>query len=337
MEIKSQVSLKSFNTFGIDQKARFFVEVRSLEELKEAMLWAKNEEQSILILGGGSNILLTRDLDCLVIAIRLEGIEVLEESQHEILVEVGAGENWHEFVLSAIAKGWYGLENLSLIPGTVGASPMQNIGAYGVEIKEVFHSLKAMNRQNLEIETFDAEICEFGYRESIFKNKVKGKYIICSVTFRLSKVATFNVDYGVIKDTLAASGVKELSPKAISDAVIQIRQSKLPDPKEIGNAGSFFKNPTIDLGSYNELKAQYPDIPGYPMDEGMKVPAAWLIEQCGWKGRRFGEVGVHAKQPLVLVNFGNGKGEDVQLLAGKIQKSVEETFGIVLHPEVNFI
>ena len=337
MNILENISLKAFNTFGIDKSARFFVAVKSIDELKEALKWAKPQNIKPLILGGGSNILLTKNQDTLVIKIEIEGIEVVKENEKFYFVEAGAGVNWHQFVLTAIENSWSGIENLSLIPGTVGASPMQNIGAYGVEIKDVFSSLKALNKETLSIEEFDTAQCQFGYRESVFKHDLKGKYVICSVVFRLSKEPTFHTEYGAIQETLEANGITNLTIKAISDAVIQIRQSKLPDPKEIGNSGSFFKNPTITSEHFNTLKCQYPTIPGYPNEDGIKVPAAWLIEQCGWKGQRFGAIGVHAKQPLVLVNYGNGDGNEIKNLSEKIQKSVLEKFSISIHPEVNFL
>lgn len=310
---------------------------KSVDELKKALHWAKSQKIKPLILGGGSNILLTQDQDALVIKIELEGIEVIKEDEETYHVAVGAGVNWHQFVMTSIANNWAGVENLSLIPGTVGASPMQNIGAYGVEIKDVFHSLKALNKETLDLEEFDAAQCQFGYRESVFKHDLKGKYVICSVVFCLRKKPDFHTEYGAIQETLEASGVNELSLKAISEAVIQIRQSKLPDPKEIGNAGSFFKNPTITTEQFEVLKNHYPAIPGFPNEEGIKVPAAWLIEQCGWKGQRFGEIGVHSKQPLVLVNYGDGDGNEIKKLAEKIQQSVAEKFDISIHPEVNFL
>ncbi|WPR77010.1 UDP-N-acetylmuramate dehydrogenase [Algoriphagus sp. NG3] len=337
MNILENISLKPYNTFGIDKTARFFVVVKSVDELKGAIQWANHQKVNTLILGGGSNILLTQDQQALVIKIELEGIEVVREETDSVWVEVGAGINWHEFVLTSIENNWAGIENLSLIPGTVGASPMQNIGAYGVEIKDVFHSLKALNMDTLELEEFEAERCAFGYRESVFKHDLKGKYVISSVIFRLGKTPTFHTEYGAIRETLEASGIKDLSIKAISDAVIHIRQSKLPDPKEIGNAGSFFKNPTIPVTHYSSLKQDYPLIPGFPLPDGVKVPAAWLIEQCGWKGKRFGDVGVHSKQPLVLVNYGNGDGADIKDLAEKIQQSVWDKFNVPIHPEVNFL
>ncbi len=337
MNIQENISLKPYNTFGIDKKARFFVVVKSSSELIEALQWGNEQDLIILILGGGSNILLTQDLDALVIKIEIKGINPDWESNEHVWVEVGAGEQWHDLVLFAIENNWAGLENLSLIPGTVGASPMQNIGAYGVEIKDVFHSLKALNRLTYEIEEFEANQCRFGYRESVFKNELKGLYIILCVTFKLDKVPKLKLEYGAIKETLAKHNIETPTIKSVSEAVIEIRQSKLPDPKQIGNAGSFFKNPTISIEEFERLKTEFPGIPGYPNEEGVKVPAAWLIEQCGWKGKRFGEVGVHENQPLVLVNYGNGDGAAIRDLSIKIQRSVFDKFEINLHPEVNFL
>lgn len=337
MNIQENISLLPFNTFGIDKKARYFVQANSEDQIKLALKEAKRLQVPILVLGGGSNILLTKDLDALVLKIELKGISVLEEDENHILVEVGAGENWHDFVLHCIENGWAGIENLSLIPGTVGASPMQNIGAYGVEIKEVFHQLTAIHRASGEEKTFDWKACRFGYRESVFKNELKDQYIISRVIFKLSKQPVLKTEYGAIRETLERMGIKEITIKHISDAVIQIRQSKLPDPKIIGNAGSFFKNPTIAISSYQELKKIFPTIPGFPNEEGIKVPAAWLIEQAGWKGKTFGKIGVHVNQPLVLVNYGGGEGEDIKSLSQKIQESVKKNFGIELYPEVNFL
>ncbi len=337
MKILENISLKEYNTFSIEQQARFFIAVNSIADLKAALQWAKDQELEVLILGGGSNLLLTRDFPGLVIRIELKGITVLTENSDEVLVEVGAGEVWQDWVQYSIDKEWAGIENLSLIPGTVGASPMQNIGAYGVEIKEVFHSLKALNRVTLEITEFDAESCKFGYRESVFKHELKSQFVIVSVVFSLKKQATLKLEYGAIRETLEAKGITNPRISDVSQAVIEIRQSKLPDPKEIGNAGSFFKNPTISEKHYSALKSEFPTMPGYPNEEGIKVPAGWLIEQAGWKGKRQGDVGVHAKQALVLVNFGNGKGEEIKNLASEIQKSIQSKFGIELQPEVNFI
>ncbi|NVJ86142.1 MAG: UDP-N-acetylmuramate dehydrogenase [Algoriphagus sp.] len=337
MNIQENISLKPFNTFGIDKKARFFTAVTTIKELQEALTFGKQKNLSIIILGGGSNILLTQDLDCLVIKIKLTGIQILEENEEEVFVEVGAGEVWHEWVQFAIHKNWAGLENLSLIPGTVGASPMQNIGAYGVEIQDVFHSLKAINRNTLELEIFTKDKCEFGYRESVFKHKLKDQFVICSVVFKLSKKPTFHTEYGAIQETLSEMNVSETSIQTISEAVIKIRQSKLPDPSMIGNAGSFFKNPTISFEEFEKLKERFPEVPGYPQPNGIKVPAGWLIERAGWKGFKRGKVGVHDKQALVLVNFGDGDGAEIAKLASEIQSSVEERFGIKLSPEVNFL
>ncbi len=337
MNIQENISLKPFNTFGIDKKARYFVAAQNEKEIKSAIQKAGELKIPAVILGGGSNILLTKDLDAMVIKIEITGIEVLDENEDEVRIKVGAGENWHELVLHCIAKGWAGVENLSLIPGTVGASPMQNIGAYGVELKEVFHQLSAIHRETLEEKVFDFDQCQFGYRESVFKNDLKGQYIITRVIFKLNKKPTFNVSYGAISQTLAELGITDLSIDAISQAVIHIRQSKLPDPKKIGNSGSFFKNPTVDTGLFDKLKSEHPEIPGFPNEEGVKIPAAWLIEHTGWKGKTFGNIGVHRFQPLVLVNYGGGEGEEIKKLSEKIQSSVWEKFQIQLLPEVNFL
>lgn len=336
MKLQKDVSLLPYNTFGIDKKAKYFTLAKSEQEVVDALEFSHQEEIPIIILGGGSNILLTKDLDALLLKIDIQGIYKVKETAEHIWVEVGAGVNWHSFVLHCIENDWAGVENLSLIPGTVGASPMQNIGAYGIEIKEVFENLTAINKATLTIEKFDWVQCEFGYRESIFKNKLKDKYIITSVCFKLNKNPVFHTSYGAIQETLQAMQVENLSIKAVSDAVIQIRQSKLPDPKQIGNAGSFFKNPTVNREKFEVLKKEYPAIPGYPLPDGVKIPAAWLIEQTGWKGKRFGNIGVHQNQPLVLVNYGGGDGADIKALSEKIQDSVKEKFGILLSPEVNF-
>lgn len=337
MKIQENISLKPYNTFGLDKKAKFFVIIQSLSDLLSALSWAKEKNIPILILGGGSNILLTQDQNLLVIKIELKGITIDVETDDHVWVEASSGEIWHDLVLFAIHQNYGGIENLSLIPGTVGASPMQNIGAYGVEIKDVFHSLKALNRYTLEIEEFTNEQCEFGYRESIFKSKLKDQYIILSVNFKLNKNPTLRLDYGAIQSILSKNINSVPTIKSVSEAVIEIRKSKLPDPKDIGNAGSFFKNPTITAAQFEQLRAIFETIPGYPNEEGIKVPAAWLIEQCGWKGKRIGEVGVHALQPLVLVNYGQGEGKDIQSLAISIQESVKNRFDINLSPEVNFL
>lgn len=337
MKIQENISLKPFNTFGLDKKADFFVIIQSLPELIDALSWAKRKNIPVLILGGGSNILLTQDQHLLLIKIEMKGIIKSHETERHVWLEAAAGEIWHDLVIFAILENYGGLENLSLIPGTVGASPMQNIGAYGVEIKDVFHNLKALNRTTFEIEEFSSSQCNFGYRESIFKNELKGQYIILSVIFKLDKIPILKLEYGAINEILSKNKVEVPNIKSVSEAVIEIRKSKLPDPKEIGNAGSFFKNPTISTDHYERLKLVFDSLPGYPNEEGIKVPAAWLIEQCGWKGKRFGKVGVHALQPLVLVNFGDGSGEDIQMLSTAIQESIMNRFDISLLPEVNFL
>jgi UDP-N-acetylmuramate dehydrogenase len=337
-EIKENISLKPYNTFGLEAKAKYFTVFRSVEDLKGILQDQRFKNEKKLFLGGGSNILLMNDFDGLVLKNEIKGIEIVSENSEIATLKAGGGENWHSFVLDSIERNLSGIENLSLIPGTVGAAPMQNIGAYGVEIKDVFVELEALNLETLEVEKFDKEMCNFGYRESYFKHQGKGKYVILNVSFELSQKPVFNVSYGAIKDTLDQMGVKELSVKAISDAVISIRKSKLPDPAEIGNSGSFFKNPEIEKSLYDSVKLQFPEIPSYPIDDKtVKVPAGWLIEQAGWKGKRIGDIGVHAKQALVLVNYGGGKGQEIADLAYEIQASVFEKFGITINPEVNFI
>ena len=338
MIVQKDVQLKPFNTFGIEATAKYFIEVSSIDQLQGILQSPDYQSTERLILGGGSNMLLTKNFDGLVIKIAIKGFEVVNENEDNIWIKAGAGLGWHDLVMQCVNQNYAGMENLSLIPGTVGAAPMQNIGAYGIEIKEVFEELQALEIATGEIKTFDKAMCNFGYRESIFKHEAKGKYIILNVTFKLNKRPTFHIEYGAIKDTLAEMNISEMSIKSISDAVIHIRQSKLPNPAEIGNAGSFFKNPEILKSQFEDLKAQFPTIPSYPVSETTtKVPAGWLIEQAGWKGQRFGNVGVHAKQALVLVNYGGGKGQEIKELSQKIQASVKEKFGIQLSAEVNFI
>jgi len=339
MTITENVSLKSFNTFGIEARARFFVRVQTAAELHDVLANPVYRPLPRLVLGGGSNVLFINDFfDGLVIKIDIKGITVLEETQQSVRLEVGAGEVWHDLVMHTIEKGYSGLENLSLIPGTVGAAPMQNIGAYGVEIKETFDSLEAFHVESGESRRFTNAECRFGYRESVFKHELKGQYIITSVRFNLSKIPVFHTSYGAIQDTLREMGVGELSVKAISEAVCHIRRSKLPDPAQIGNAGSFFKNPEIPKAQFEALKARYPGIPGYVTSQDfVKVPAGWLIEQCGWKGKVVGATGVHKMQALVLVNYGDAKGREIKALAEEVQQSVQDRFGIRLTPEVNFL
>ena len=339
MQIQQNISLKPYNTFGIDVIARHFSKFTSLSELDELFHFASsNKEIPALVLGGGSNILLTQDYEGLVAINEMQGIEVINQDPQYVYVRAGAGENWHRFVLFCIENNFAGVENLSLIWGSVGASPMQNIGAYGAEVKDVFYQLEAYNIKEKEVQIFSAKDCEFGYRESVFKRKYKGQFVITSVTFKLNKQPVFNTSYGAIQQELDKNGVQELSIAAISQAVINIRQSKLPDPKEIGNAGSFFKNPTISKQQFESIQKKFPAIIGYRVnDNEVKVAAGWLIEQCGWKGYRKGDAGCHAKQALVLVNHGKANGIDIYDLSAEIMHSAEAKFGIILEREVNVI
>ncbi len=338
MQIQENISLLPYNTFGFDVKARYFVSITSEDQLREILSSSEWQHIPKLIVGGGSNILLTNHVHALVIHIEIKGIEVVEEDSEHVVVRSGAGENWHAFVLHCVENGYAGVENLSLIPGTVGAAPMQNIGAYGVEIKDVFDHLEAVEIKTGKLRIFTAEQCAFGYRESVFKRSLKDQFIITAVSFRLSKNPEFRVSYGDIRQTLEEMQVQELSLSTLSAAVCKIRQSKLPDPKELGNAGSFFKNPEIPNENFAALKERFPTLPGYPTSPNQtKVPAGWLIEQAGWKGFREGPVGVHARQALVLVHYGEGRGEQILALSRQIQASVYDKFGILLTPEVNVI
>jgi UDP-N-acetylmuramate dehydrogenase len=336
MLVQQNVSLKNYNTFGIAAQAKLFAEFQTVEELRELLQTYPQEPK--LILGGGSNILFTQDFAGLVLKNNILGISQVSDNQDFVELRVGAGENWHQFVLHCLANNWAGVENLSLIPGLVGASPMQNIGAYGVEVKDVISSVEAWAIAEGNLRVFSNAECKFGYRESIFKNEAKDQYIITHVNFRLTKQAIFKVSYGDIQKTLQSMAVQDLNIQAISQAVCQIRQSKLPNPAEIGNAGSFFKNPEISSEQFEQLKNEFPTLPSYPINEKqVKIPAAWLIEQAGWKGKRLGNIGVHEKQALVLVNYGMGKGLEIKQLAQEIQNSILQKFGIVLKPEVNFV
>lgn len=338
MSVLENVSLRPYNTFGIDATARYFASFDSpaaLQAILEDPKWAAVPK---VILGGGSNILLTKDYEGLVLKNEIKGINIIKEDEAYVYVQAGAGENWHQFVMYCIDKDLAGLENLSLIPGNVGASPMQNIGAYGVEIKDVFYELDAWHVKDQQLVKFNKEACEFGYRESVFKRKYKDQFVILQVTYRLNKTPHFNTSYGAIEQEMERMGVKELSIRAISDAVIHIRSSKLPNPAEIGNAGSFFKNPEISKEKYEALKEAFPAIVAYPLPHDQyKLAAGWLIEQAGWKGYRDGDAGVHAKQALVLVNYGHASGEELVELSWKVIESVKEKFGVVLEREVNII
>lgn len=331
MHVQENVSLKAYNTFGIDVTARRFARFTSVTGLQELAALA-----APLILGGGSNILFTKNIDGLVLQNNIEGIEKIKEDDASVYVRAGAGVNWHAFVIHCIGQEWAGVENLSLIPGCVGASPMQNIGAYGVEIKDIFHELEAYHLQDKAMVRFGLKDCGFGYRESIFKQQYKNRFAITSVTYRLNKQPRFSTSYGAIEQELEKMGVKELTIQAVSKAIINIRSSKLPDPKTIGNAGSFFKNPSVPAAQYETLKAQYPAIIGYPNAGGtVKLAAGWMIEQCGWKGYRKGDAGCHAKQALVLVNYGHASGKEIYDLSTAILDSVQKKFGVELEREVN--
>ncbi len=337
MKIEYHKSLKEYNTFGIDVTAAKFVQITSESELKDILL--KEVQEPLFVLSGGSNMLLTKNIDALVLYIAIKGISIQEESDSFVLLSVNAGENWHDFVQYCIKNNYGGLENLSLIPGYVGSAPIQNIGAYGVELKDTLVSCEAINITTGKKQLFSNKDCQFGYRNSIFKNEGKGKYIITRVIFRLTKKDhILNTSYGAIKKALADKGITKPTIKDVSEAVIQIRKSKLPDPLEIGNSGSFFKNPVISKDHFFKLQRSYPTIPFYKVDESaMKVPAAWLIEQCGFKGKRWGDAGVHKKQALVLVNYNNATGKEILDLAKRIQKAIKEKFDIFLETEVNII
>lgn len=338
MIISSTISLKPFNTFGIDALAKYFTSIESIDDIKELIQRPEYVNNERLILGGGSNLLLTKNVDAIVVKNNLKTIEVIKETPEHVFVKCAGGEVWHEFVMWCINKNYGGLENLSLIPGCTGASPMQNIGAYGVEIKDCFYELEAIHATSGELKIFTKSDCEFGYRESVFKHQYKNQFIITSVTFQLSKHPSFHIEYGAIKQELDAMNISELNIKAISQAVINIRSSKLPNPKEIGNAGSFFKNPEVPTSVYENLKINFPTIVAYPLENGnYKLAAGWLIEQSGLKGYREGDAGVHKLQALVLVNYGNATGSDIYNLSSHVLQTVKAKFGVELEREVNII
>lgn len=337
MNIHSNFSLKNYNTFGIDVKARQFIAVDSVDAL-EAVL-RKYPLEKKFILGGGSNMLLTQDIDALVIHVAIKGIAVIQEDENHVWVQAMAGENWHEFVLWTIEQNFGGLENMSLIPGNVGTTPVQNIGAYGAEIKDTFVQCSTIAIDGLTTPIFSLEGCKFGYRESIFKQELKGQYIITSVVFKLTKHQhAINSNYGDIKAELAKQGIQHPTIKDISNAVIAIRQSKLPDPKELGNSGSFFKNPVITREHFEKVQQQFPDIKYFEVSPTeVKVPAGWLIEHAGLKGFRKGDAGVHKNQALVIVNYGNASGTELVNLSKRVQKTVYDKYGIAIEAEVNII
>ncbi|MFC4230506.1 UDP-N-acetylmuramate dehydrogenase [Parasediminibacterium paludis] len=339
MQLQQNVSLKPYNTFGINVLAKYFASFSNIDELSELLSHHTSQiSNHKLILGGGSNILFTQNFDGLVLKNELKGISLINEDADYYYVKAAAGEVWQQFVQHCIANNYAGIENLSLIPGNVGASPMQNIGAYGVEIKDIFHSLEAYHIQDRKIVIFSLNDCQFGYRESVFKRQYKGQFVILSVTYKLHKQPVFNTSYGAINAELEQMGVKELSIQTISQAIINIRSSKLPDPKKIGNAGSFFKNPQISKFRLHVMKEDYEKIPAYPVDDTyFKIAAGWLIEQCGWKGFRKGDAGCNPLQALVLVNYGNATGKEIFDLSTEIIQSVEAKFGITLEREVNIM
>jgi UDP-N-acetylmuramate dehydrogenase len=335
--MQNNISLKPYNTFGIDVNANRFSKFSSIDELK-SVLAQRKEEEPLLILGGGSNVLLTKSFEGLVLKNEIKGFEIIEETDNEVVVEAGAGEVWHQFVINCIEHGFAGLENLSLIPGSVGASPMQNIGAYGVEIKDVFDHLIAFEISSGEMKRFNKEDCAFGYRESVFKNIYKNQFVICHVAFRLKKNPDINTSYGAIESELNKMGITSPSIRDVSNAVIAIRQSKLPDPAVLGNAGSFFKNPVVIERLVEQIKKTYPDIPNYPAENGKrKLAAGWLIETSGWKGKVIETCGVHKLQALVLVNYGGSTGKQIFDLSSRIIHDVEAKFGVTLEREVNIL
>jgi len=336
IEISENYSLQPYNTFGIDVQARFFTRAHSISDLNEAIAFAKSRNIEILVLGGGSNVLFTQDQNAVVVLNRLMGKQVEREDEGKYFVGAGAGENWHEFVQTAIQNNWAGIENLSLIPGCVGAGPMQNIGAYGVELSDVLHSVEALNIHTNEQHTFSVSDCQLGYRESVFKRKERGNWIITKVNFELYKRPKFKIEYGAIQSELEKMNVDILSIEAVGRAVCQIRSSKLPDPKVLGNAGSFFKNPTIPVEQFEKLKQIDEHVPFYPVsDSEVKIPAGYLIEKCGWKGKQIGNCGVHHLQALVLVNVGSASGLEIKNLSEEIIQSVNEKYAVQLEREVN--
>lgn len=338
MKLQKNVSLKAYNTFGIDVKAAFLGHFENQEAIAEIFATPEIKGLPHMILGGGSNVLFTKDYPGLILKNEIKGIELVDEDEKYYYVRCGAGENWHAFVQYCISKNYAGLENLSLIPGNVGASPMQNIGAYGVEVKDRFHALEAYHIASGKTKTFTAAECEFGYRESVFKRKYKDQYIILSVTFRLFKEAEVNVTYGAITSELDALGVAHPTIADVSRAVTNIRNSKLPNPAVLGNAGSFFKNPVVPASVLDAISKSHPEVPNYPAAEGsVKLAAGWLIEKAGWKGKRVGNCGMHEKQALVIVNYGGATGDEIYALSGNVLDDVREKFGVELEREVNIV
>ena len=338
MNIIENYPLLKLNTFGIDVKAKYFTSINTINELIEVTKTNVFKDLELLILGGGSNILFTKDFDGLVILNNIKGKEIIDQNQQSIFLKIGAGENWHELVMYCVDNGWGGIENLSLIPGNTGTAPMQNIGAYGVEIKETFVELEALEISSGKIVKFNNSDCEFGYRESVFKNKMKNQYIILNITLELKKNPVLNINYGDVKAILESQNIKNPGIKEVSNAIISIRQSKLPDPKKIGNSGSFFKNPIVSLNQLELIKKKYPNVVNYEINENeFKIAAGWLIERAGWKGKKFNNYGIHEKQALVLVNYGLANGMEIFELSEKIILDIKDKFGITLEREVNII
>ncbi len=338
MKIMENYSLKSLNTFGLKVDAKYFTVVASLDEIKQAGKFADKKAVSLMVLGGGSNVLFKGDFPGLIVRNNLKGISVIDETDDFVFVKVMGGEVWDDFVSFCVGKGWGGIENLSLIPGNVGAVPIQNIGAYGVELNDTFFELEAWFWEKSEMKIFSKNECEFGYRSSIFKKKLKGEVIITSVTFRLDKKPILNTGYGAIENELAMIKDREITIRDVRNIVIDIRRSKLPNHEVLGNAGSFFKNPVVSSAKLSELKTEYPEIVSYQQADGSyKLAAGWLIDKCGWKGKRAGDAGVHTEQALVLVNYGNATGNEILNLAKEIQQSVFDRFGVILETEVNVV
>lgn len=336
--IQTDVNLAPYNTLHIEARASSFLSVKSSDQLVRFITGSKAEYSDLFVLGGGSNVLFVDDYDGLVLHVDIKGKEVVEETEDHIDLKIGAGENWHETVCYCVEKGWGGIENLSLIPGTVGAAPIQNIGAYGVELEEVFQSLEAVELSTGDIKSFMKEECRFGYRDSIFKNELKGKYIVTQVTLRLSKKPEVNTSYGAISKELERRNIENPTIRDVSEVVIDIRNSKLPNPDDLGNAGSFFKNPIVSRQKYEHLKMEYPSIPGYELNDiEIKVPAGWLIEKAGLKGKVYGNAGTYKQQALVIVNHGGATGKEILELSNKIRITVKNKFGIELVPEVNIV
>ncbi|MEZ1319170.1 UDP-N-acetylmuramate dehydrogenase [Pseudomonas fluorescens] len=335
LQVQREVSLKPFNTFGVDVRARLFAEARSDADVRQALAYAEEQGVPLLVIGGGSNLLLTADIPSLVLRMASRGIRILEDDGSRVVIEAEAGEPWHPFVLHTLAQGLSGLENLSLIPGTVGAAPMQNIGAYGVEIKDVFAGLTALDRQTGELRDFTLDECNFAYRDSLFKQQ-PARWLILRVRFALSRIAHLHLEYGPVRQRLTEQGVDQPTATDVSRAICSIRSEKLPDPAVLGNAGSFFKNPLVSATLVAQLKGQYPDLVAYAQPDGqMKLAAGWLIERAGWKGFRDADAGVHKAQALVLVNYGNATGLQLLDLAQRIQKDISERFHVELEMEPN--